>query len=214
MSKEALNPFLVPRRGPVINKLRKQLSDYFSSKGYNVSLKYPFILADWNDWSNNIIDDSVTDYIKAERDRCIKEGKPFPLHKYIHHGLSSQAMLFNLLGVFIAAKRYYIFDEILRTLGITTAGKVNDVKLEKEDRKVFHEFSGQPTSVDLAFSTEANEHYYGEFKFTEAEFGGCSLFTAGDCDGRNPAENFDMCLLHTLRRDYWNVMKKHNLNGD
>lgn len=211
MSKGTSNPYLAPRRGPAIENLHKQLSGYFDSKGYNVSSKYSYILAAWNDWGNNMISNSVNDYIKGEQTKCMKEGKPFPLHKYIHHGLSSQALLFNLLGVFIVDRRYFIFDEILKAAGVNATGKVNTVKLEGEDRDVFNETSGQPTSIDIVFDTDANEHYFTEFKFTEAEFGGCSLFSGGDCDGRNPAKNFDMCFLHSIGRKYWELMKKHSL---
>ncbi len=60
----------------------------------------PYLLAEWEDWGSNIILPEVAEYITKERQiRSAKKG--FPLHKYIHHGLSSQAMLLNLVGPLI-----------------------------------------------------------------------------------------------------------------
>jgi len=50
-----------------------------------------------------------------------------------------------------------------------------------------------------------------EFKFTEKNFGGCSVFNNGDCDGRNPAKDFSLCYLHHIGRLYWKKMKVHGL---
>jgi len=40
----------------------------------------------------------VADYIRQQASEAEEESENFPLHKYIHHGLSSQAMIFNLVG--------------------------------------------------------------------------------------------------------------------
>jgi POLQ-like helicase len=45
----------------------------------------------------NIICEDVADYVRQEQKRLLGEDS-FPLHKYLHHGLSSQAMAFNLIG--------------------------------------------------------------------------------------------------------------------
>lgn len=210
MNEYPINAYLSPRRIFMVKELRTKLEHYFRGKGFTTSKKYPFILSDWNDWSNNIIHKRVVDYImsiKAER----KGKKSFPLHKYLHHGLSSQAFLFNLLGPVIIDKHFAVFDLILEKTGAAPKGKVSSVELEIEDREIFEEKTAQPTSVDLVITTTASENYFVEFKFTEAEFGGCSLFFNGDCDGRNPATIPEMCYLHVIGRTYWPLMKKHGL---
>lgn len=38
----------------------------------------------------------------------------------------------------------------------------------------------------------------------EREFGGCSVFTGGDCEGRNLyPERLGECYLHHIGRKYW-----------
>jgi len=209
---DGTNDYLSPRRGQIVKQLRKQLSEYYKNKGYPVLKKYPFILSDWNNWDKNIIRRDVADYIKEIREGRKENSKPFPLHKYIHHGLSSQAMLFNLLGPLVVDQNYTVFDEILKKAGIATKGIVSNVEFEIEDRDIFKEKNAQPTSVDLVITTDKDEKYYCEFKFTEAEFGGCSLYFNGDCDGRNPSNEFNMCVLHAEQgREYWNLISKYNL---
>ena len=74
---------------------------------------------------------------------------------------------------------------------------------------------GQPTSFDLACETDAGEKVFVEFKFTEKEFGGCSVFSQGDCDGQNPADfrNRDRCYLVHLGRTYWEKMDTYHLTA-
>ena len=50
---------------------------------------------------------------------------------------------------------------------------------------------------------------YTECKFVEHEFGGCSVFGGGDCDGRNPARNLKSCYLHHIGRTYWNSLDEY-----
>ncbi len=142
------------------------------------------------------------------------EGHPFPLHRWIRHGLSSQALLFNLIGPVLLAKRWDVFDAILVSVGIPISGRVMDARLEEEDRLIFNEGRGQPTSVDLYIQTDERDAVCAEFKFTENGFGGCSVFESGDCDGRNPAGAFGLCYLHAIGRTYWLLMEKHGLITD
>ena len=89
------------------------------------------------------------------------------------------------------------------------------VVLEYEDRSVFGESNGQPTSFDL-FIDFGGGHapFFVECKYTEREFGACSLFTDGDCAGRNPIGEFSRCALHRMGRRYLPLMKKHDLFGE
>ena len=191
--------------------LRRQIAQYFKNKGYQVYPTKGYILQDRSDWHKNIILDKVSKYIEEQKDECYKNGQPFPLHKWIHHGLSSQAFLFNLLGPLVVDKQWHIFDEILHQSDIQLSTSVASAEFEVEDPKVFNEVKGQPTSIDLCLYTEANEKVFIEFKFTEKNFGGCSIFGDGDCDGRNPAKKFDLCYLQHIGCWYWKLMEKHGL---
>lgn len=191
--------------------LQRHLAKYFRDKKYKdprfpISSRHPYILAKHSDWYRNIILDRVAQYI----DTKIAE-RHFALHKWIHHGLSSQAFLFNLLGPLVVDKQWYIFDEILHQASIQLSTNITNAEFELEDPDVFNEQQGQPTSIDLCLYTGEIEKVFIEFKFTEKNFGGCSVFGDGDCDGKNPAKNPDLCYLHHIGRLYWQLMKKHRL---
>lgn len=84
---------------------------------------------------------------------------------------------------------------------------------EYEDRSIFNEDSGQPTSIDLVvLDGEQVPRILIESKFVEQEFGGCSVFAAGDCDGRNPSQDLGMCYLHHIGRRYWALMCKYGID--
>lgn len=194
--------------------LRRQLAEYFKSRGKLVSDRYPYIVKKNfdTDWHENIILERVWKYIEEQKKQRLEKKQSFALHKYAHHGLSSQAFLFNLLGPLVVDKRWHIFDEILRQAGIQLSTNITNARFELEDPEVFNEVKGQPTSIDLCLYTRDEEKVFIEFKFTEKNFGGCSVFNDGDCDGRNPAKNFDLCYLHKIKKlKYWKLMQKHGL---
>lgn len=193
--------------------LKRQLAKYFKDKGKPVLARRSYIIKKCfdTDWHENIILERVWKYIEEQKDECYKNHKPFPLHKWIHHGLSSQAFLFNLLGPLVVDKKWHIFDEILHQAGIQLSTSITSAKFEVEDREVFNEQQAQPTSIDLCLYTEANENVFIEFKFTEKNFGGCSVFNDGDCDGRNAANDFGLCYLSYIGRKYWKLMEKYGL---
>lgn len=196
--------------------LKRDLAKYFKDKKFKdekfpISSRHPYILAKHSDWHKNIILERVWQYIERQIEQRHKQQQSFALHNWIHHGLSSQAFLFNLLGPLAVDKQWNIFDEILHQAGIQLSASVTSAEFEVEDPEVFHEQQGQPTSVDLCLYAEAEEKVFIEFKFTEKNFGGCSVFNDGDCDGRNAANNFALCYLHHIRRKYWKLMEKHSL---
>ncbi len=191
--------------------LRGQLAEYFKDEKFPISSRHPYILAKHSDWHKNIILDRVSKYIKEQKEERYKNQQSFPLHKWIHHGLSSQAFLFNLIGPLVVDEQWSIFDEILDKASIQLSTSITNAKFEVEDREVFKELQGQPTSIDLCLYTGDRERVFIEFKFTEKNFGGCSVFGDGDCDGRNPANDFDLCYLHHIGRQYWERMQKHGL---
>lgn len=192
-----------PRRIDFERYLRGVAAEWFRSKGYPTQNKYPFILANYADWRRNIILPEVAAFIEAQR-------QGFPLHKYIHHGLSSQAMLFNLVGSLIVRDDLLPLLQVFSDIGIQFPIGTITAQLEYENRAVFNEDSGQPTSIDLTLHDVQQQPFlFIESKLVERGFGGCSVFESGDCDGRNPAKDFSLCYLHHIGRKYWELLDKH-----
>jgi hypothetical protein len=188
-------------------------AEYFKQKGLVVSDRYSYILSSRNNWRQNMIRADVGDLIEKIQDECRHAkptSKPFPLHKYIHHGLSSQAMLFNLLGPLVISGRLDVLAHALERAGIPVPSNHLTAEFEVEDRNVFGEHKqAQPTSIDVVISGAAGAPLFIESKFVEQSFGGCSLFEAGDCEGGNPASACERCYLHAIGRTYWQKMEKH-----
>lgn len=194
---------------------RKRVEDaakqWFKHKGYSTH-RCGYILEKQDDWYKNIICQEVTDYIQSERQKRAHNRKGFPLHKYIHHGLSSQAMLFNLIGPLIMATKQDLspLRVAFERRGISWPKGNLIAEFEIEDRIIFNERTQQPTSIDLVIEDNSRlEGLYIECKFVEHEFGGCSVFGSGDCDGRNPAGNLKDCYLHHIGRTYWSSLEEY-----
>jgi hypothetical protein len=201
-----------PRYNEFSRIIHLAASEWFLVKGYKTNPKYPYILADREDWRLNIILPEVSNFIQDKSTKRHEGGDAFPLHKYLHHGLSSQAMLFNLVSPLLVRHDLAPLQKVVEGIGIAWPGEDADAILEYEDRNVFNEKQGQPTSIDLAVTSQAGTpRLFFEAKFTEREFGGCSLYQQGDCDGRNPAGNLDLCYLHHIGRKYWTLMQEFGL---
>jgi hypothetical protein len=200
-----------PRHRDFEKALRKAASAWFENHGFAVSARYPYILADRQQWSQNIILPEVARYIQEEWERRQTQKRGFPLHKYLHHGLSSQAMLFNLVGPLIVEADLSPLRQVLLQQGIPCPEGALVASFEYEDRTVFNEDTGQPTSIDLLLEAEhRSRSLFVEAKLVEKGFGGCSVFAAGDCDGRNPAGDFSLCYLHHLGRRYWELLDRYD----
>jgi len=186
-------------------KLQNAASEWFYKKGFDTHKRMSYCLKSHDSWPQNIICSDVAEYIRQENERHLGKD-PFPLHKYIHHGLSSQAMVFNLVGPLIVRKDFEPLRVTIERAGIAwPIGEVT-AEFEYDDRTVFNEDSGQPTSIDMAILGEA-KNIFIEAKLVERGFGGCSVFSDGDCDGRNPiVYGFDGCYLHHIGRKYWDLM--------
>jgi len=182
--------------------LRKAAEQWFRERGHETHPKMGYCLARHDLWAKNLICEDVADYIRREQEKHLGEDS-FPLHKYLHHGLSSQAMAFNLIGPLIVRNDLAPLKIAIEKLGVPwPEGKVEAV-FEHDDRSVFNEDNGQPTSIDIILSGSCNSLFI-EAKMVEREFGGCSVFTGGDCEGRNPyPERLGECYLHHIGRKYW-----------
>jgi hypothetical protein len=86
-----------PRHKEFKQKLQHASTAWFKDRQFETHPKMPYCLLKWSDWGNNIILKEVREYIQKCKAESENQGKPFPLHQYIHHGLSSQAMTFNLI---------------------------------------------------------------------------------------------------------------------
>lgn len=186
-------------------------ANWFLKKNFAVQQKYPFILKSHNDWKSNIILSAVADFIDKTKNDYEKRKEPFPLHKYIHHGLSSQAMLFNLLGDSVVKKDLDFFSHLFDYADVYIDTD-SELLFEYSDRKTFNEKQQQPTSFDFAIKNKNGKNVFVEAKYVETEFGKCSTIDNGDCEGLNPVNNPDLCYLTHKERNYWELMKKHGLD--
>jgi len=213
MTETRINTWPFPHGKKWEEDLKRHLAKYFKDKAKPVLARQPYVIKKRfdADWHENIILKEVWQYIEKNKEQRHEKKQSFALHKYVHHGLSSQAFLFNLLGPLVVDERWHVFDEILHQADIQLSNSITNAKFELEDREVFNEEKGQPTSIDLCLYTEDIEKVFIEFKFTEKNFGGCSVFNDGDCDGKNPANDFELCYLHHIRRLYWVRMEEHGL---
>lgn len=210
-SRQKAKEWKIPRHSEFETELRDSSSNWFFKKSFPVHNKMPYCLDTWDKWKNNLILSEVADYIENFKNEKEINNKPFPLHKYAHHGLSSQSMVFNLIGPLITRNDLNPLTDLLKSKGITN--NIETAQFEYEDRDVFNEDTGQPTSIDLVlFDSERNPKIFIESKLVETEFGGCSVFTKGDCAGGNPINELDECFLHFIGRKYWNLIEKHGFN--
>lgn len=205
-----------PRRSQFIGLMKKAAERWFTDNNCRLHPKYKYCLAEWEDWRSNIILPEVAKYIEMTRQERAANNDAFALHGYVHHGLSSQALLFNLIGPLIVRNDLSPLRKALLSKGLIWPGSSNQAALEYEDRKVFGEDSGQPTSIDLVIgSPEESDALFIECKFTESGFGGCSVFGRGDCEGVNPVSDLSRCYLHYIGRKYWHLMETYGfLNSE
>jgi len=113
-------------------------------------------------------------------------------------------MVFNLIGPLVARDNNLTPLKIaIEKLGIPWPDGDVKVVFEYNDRSVFNEDSHQPTSIDI-FLLGTHNNIFIEAKLKEPEFGGCSIFSAGDCEGKNPyPDRLGECYLHHIGRTYW-----------
>ncbi|WP_018124616.1 PGN_0703 family putative restriction endonuclease [Desulfovibrio oxyclinae] len=192
------------------SEVRAAAEKWFEDKEYATAAKRPYCLSGGREsWPGNIISDQVVEYIQSTKEQHEQERTCFPLHKYLHHGLSSQAMLFNLLGPLKVRGDLTPLENMVAAAGIKGPVGNVDLTFEFDDRSVFNEDAGQPTSIDACLHGDSGNAVFIEAKFAESGFGGCSVFSRGDCAGRNPSpDRFSECYLHHIGRAYWQRMKE------
>lgn len=202
-SRQLAKTWPYPRHTHFRKIVEKAAVAWFAKKELLVQKKNRYVLTDRSQWPNNIIVPEVATYIQNIQAQRAEQGQNFALHNSVHNGLSSQAMLFNLLGPLVVTNTLSILKPLL------PAEMPISAMFEYEDRTVFNEDSGQPTSVDMVlYDDQQQPRYFLEAKFVEQEFGGCSVFGSGDCNGRNPVHDFNQCYLHHIGRKYWERLQK------
>jgi hypothetical protein len=194
-------------------RMERAASAHFAERGARVSPKASYILESLDVWHENLVRPELARLVTDERAR--RSGvESFPLHKYAHHGLSSQAMLFNLVLPLFEADDVDALADAFRDAGAPWPGPGAHARLEVTDRAVFAEDGGQPTSFDLCVEGPAGPPLFVEAKLVEREFGGCSMLEAGDCEGENPAGRPDRCPLHRMGRAYWTRLAELGFDTD
>ncbi len=212
-SRQKAKQWPYPRHKQFSSSLRAAAAKWFQEKQFPTHPRMPFCLVKWDDWRSNIILPEVAVYISDRSADAQQREVPFPLHKYLHHGMSSQAMVFNLIGPLITRNNYSPLVAVLKSKQVPGADDIADAVFEYEDRNVFNEDTGQPTSIDIVLKNASGQPIiFIESKFDEKEFGGCSVFADGDCSGMNPIGAEDSCLLHFIGRKYWLLMAKYGIS--
>jgi len=186
-------------------------ANWFKQKDYPVVYKAPFLLKKKEDWKLNILLPEVAEFVELQKIKAEAGNDPFALHDFVHHGLSSQAMLFNLLADSVMKKDAAFFSELFNYDDVNVNSE-SEFVLEYFNRETFNEKQKQPTSIDFAIKNGTGKNIFVEFKYTEAEFGGCSSLKYGECDGTNPANDNSLCYLHQIGRKYWTLMQKYGLD--
>jgi hypothetical protein len=211
-SRQKAKQWPFPRHKQFSQNLRDTAAAWFKEKRFSTHPRMPYCLSDWKDWKSNIILPEVAAYIAQKNTDAQQRNVPFPLHKYLHHGMSSQAMSFNLIGPLITRRDYSPLSNLLKEKRVYGADDIAEALFEYEDRDVFIEDTGQPTSIDVALmNAKGMPTIFIESKLDEREFGGCSVFAGGDCSGMNPIGAEDTCFLNFIGRKYWPLMSKHGI---
>ena len=184
-------------------QMERSASAWFAQRELMVRPNAPYILQRKDAWRDNLILPQLAGHIEGER-------KGFPLHKWVHHGLSSQAMLFNLLLPLIERDAV---DDLQPAFDGMPWPEGASIRLEVEDRAVFDETQGQPTSLD-AVVEGGGPSLFIEAKLVEPGFGGCGQLELGECDGRSPALDHALCPLHQKGRRYWTRLEELGFDVD
>jgi len=179
-------------------------------KGLPANDDYSFMLPNKYHWKDNIILPEVAAYVEAE----VSRRDNFALHHSVHHGLSSQAAAFNLIGPLIVRDDLAPLLTALSDNGVPIPDEPITASLEYEDRAVFNENQPQPTSIDLVLAGRSSRPFlFIECKLVEDGFGMCSQPGKGLCDKLNPAQDFSLCILQREhQRRYWDVLDRHGFN--
>lgn len=202
ISQKAAKVDLLAEYNKFLTSMENSAAAYFEKYGHKVDKKRPYILDSRDDWQNNII---LPEVVKLINEQGCK------LHQWIHNGLSSQAMLFNLIGPLVVENNYEPLFEVLRSKNIQLPIDKSEGYFEYEDYTILREDKNHPTSIDFVLKIDSRPVLFIEAKFKEREFGGCSKYDDCDCNKQNPLNNSGECFYNRYGMKYWDLIRKHNL---
>jgi len=164
-------------------------AEWFKQHNCRIRADLPYCLDSSEPWERSLIAPAVADLIDESR-----------IHRRFRSGLSSQAMLLNLVGPLLLKGDFTPIEAALRAQGIEWPHGISRGEFEYEDPCVFNEKGpGTPTSIDLAlFDSKDVPRIFIEAKLTEERFGGCSK--ADDCPVRDANPLVDLNTL-TFRHE-------------
>jgi hypothetical protein len=208
--KGKVHPWPYPAYRQFREHVRGSATAWFTRQNLAVDPELAYVLASGVDWTENLILPEVRTYIRAQEAGRVARGEGFSRHRHAHSGLSSQALLVNLIGPLIVRDDLEPLVDLLAQRGYLSDSGPFSATFEYEKASVLGETSGQPTAMDLVLhDVTGNLALFVECKFTEQEFGGCSVFGRRKCDGLNPSADFNLCYLHNRGRRYWTLLEKY-----
>ncbi|NCC31441.1 MAG: hypothetical protein EOM24_05360 [Chloroflexia bacterium] len=211
----ALTPY--PSHSRFVHVIRAAAADWFAERKLPTHPRYNHVLSKDVPWHANLILPEVRAYIHAEianADPKVARRRPFALNGAIHNGASSQAMAFNLIGPLITRNDLEPLQVVIEAADIPWPWQAR-AAFEVENRTIFNEQGGQPTSVDLVINGGPADHgpIMIEVKLVESGFGGCGTLASGKCDtsGANPRSDLHQCYLHRQGTLYWERLAEHRI---
>ena len=195
-------------------ELQTAAAAWFSKKGHAVREGMDYCLSEPYLWHHNIILPEVVRLIHrtSQTWKARNPGLDGCLHGFLYHGLSSQAMGFNLLGPLVVRKDLGPLKDAFTAIGGKWPLSSPYSHFEYFNRRVFGERHGVPTCLDFAL-TNRNTGLFIEVTLAEPGFDGCSFHKDGLCDGKNPCAfgKIAECPLTLKGRTYWERMEKFGL---
>ena len=194
-----------PGHDAFVGTLEKAAAAYFKSKGARTLRDRPHVLASRSAWTDNFLQEALRVALRLPKGS---------LDRGAHNGLSSQAMLLNLVGPLVSRRHLTPLKAALERAGVEWPGRRTTPRFEHRDASVFVEGGRYPTSIDLFLDGGADGHPLAiECKMAEDEFGPCTAHRSHRCRGANPAVEFSICYLQKrpprgAGRRYWSVMEE------
>ncbi|MEI7946010.1 MAG: hypothetical protein WCJ02_04910 [bacterium] len=194
--------------------LQAAAAKWFANHGHPVLKGMDYCVSEPSLWHHNIILPEVVQMITrtAQAWKIRNPTLKGCLSDSMHHGLSSQAMKFNLLGPLVARKDLSPLKAAFEAVGGRWPGCDLKPYFEHYDRQIFNERHGIPTCFDFALIGQGTGLFI-ETKLSEPGFDGCPHHQDGSCDGKNPCSfaRITECPLTQSGYTYWQRMDECQL---
>jgi len=204
-------------------ELQATAATWFRKHGHPVRKDMNSCISEPNLWHHNIILPEVARLIRITASTWNRRlpGVASRFEGTLHHGLSTHAMAFNLLGPLVTRKDLAPIKAAFKAVGGWGHWDELYAYFEAHDRKVFNELRGIPACLDFAIMGNGNGLFM-DVIFTQSGFGGCPHIQDGSCDGKNPCSfgKLSECALarsgNTLwtRMEEWEMSEATRIDGD